>query len=127
MKLTSQDIHSIGTSGCGFNSAQLTLLGVTSLNKGWLRRLVGVEVSPETFELLKKLKGATPQQQLALVPNRQPVWKDQNRKHEPTRVSQIKDCKAQFKSLLACLQAEEYLAAEDHAQEIARICKRSLA
>lgn len=125
MKLTAAQIHSIGTSGCGFNSAQLTLLGVTETTRGWLKRLVGVEVTPETFALLGELRGASVARQKELVPDRKEVWRDTYAKHplpaNPTRET-IRACRAQFRHLLLCLKAGEKVAAEDHAREIVRLC-----
>lgn len=58
MKLTSQLIHSVATSGVGFNFHQLYVLGVKWPPKhGWVERLVGTEVSKETWDLVNELKG----------------------------------------------------------------------
>ena len=72
MILTHQNIHSIATGGCGFNTAQLHLLNVTNLKRGWLTRLIGTEIPDDTFALLQKLKGAKPIEQRKLVPDARP-------------------------------------------------------
>jgi len=122
MKLTLQDLHSIGNGGCGFNSAQLTLLGVTDVSRGWLKRLVGHEVADETMRLLCELRGASVARQKELVPHRDSVWARESKKNQPRHVVQIQECRAQFRRLLLCLRAGEQLSAQDHAREIVRLC-----
>lgn len=57
MKITEQNIHSVGTNGIGFNFHQLYVLGVKwPPSKGWIRELVGKEISDYAWELVVKLK-----------------------------------------------------------------------
>ncbi len=121
MILTHENLHSIGKSGCGFNSAQLTLLGVTSARKGWLSSLIGKEVSEETWETLLKLKGATVTAQRALVPERLPIWASSNSKP----LFRKSECKKQWRRFWNCIAAGEYLAAEDHVNRIAQLCREA--
>ena len=59
MKLTHAMIHSAGTAGCGFNAAQLRLLGVEwPPRAGWLRGLVGQEIPDGVWSAVLALKGA---------------------------------------------------------------------
>lgn len=59
IKLTHKLIHSAGTSGCGFNTAQLTLLGVSMPpKKGWLSALIGKEIPDDVWAEVMKHKGA---------------------------------------------------------------------
>jgi hypothetical protein len=76
MILTRENLHSIGKNGIGFNSAQLTLLGVTRAQKGWLTGLIGKEIDDDTWKTLQYLKGASQKEQIAIVPERLPVWKN---------------------------------------------------
>jgi hypothetical protein len=58
--LTHENLHKGQTGNGGFNYAQLAALGVaTPPRKGWLRRLIGTQVSAESYELFLSLKGAT--------------------------------------------------------------------
>lgn len=68
MTLTSKNLHSIATAGSGFNGAQLSILGVTDMSRGWLQKLIGREIPDETFDLLMSLKGLKPKDQKKLVP-----------------------------------------------------------
>ena len=76
MTLTRENLRSIGKNGIGFNSAQLTLLGITRAQKGWLTGLIGKEIDDDTWKTLQYLKGAKPNEQQKIVPNRAPVWKN---------------------------------------------------
>lgn len=72
MTLSSELLHSASTSesGSGFNWCQLKLLGVSwPPHHGWLRRLVGVEVSEKTWELIMRLRYARskPERQVVLA------------------------------------------------------------
>ncbi len=50
MILTSNNLHAGGRSGVGFNRKQLEVLGVEwPPKKGWLRALVGTEISEEQY------------------------------------------------------------------------------
>lgn len=58
MRLTSELIHSAGSNGMGFNSAQLRLLGIYwPPKKGWIRALEGKEISNSTWEQVIRLRG----------------------------------------------------------------------
>ena len=57
MKLTREILHSAGTNGIGFNRQQLILLGVQwPPVKGWLTRLIGREISDETWQKVLAFK-----------------------------------------------------------------------
>lgn len=75
MILTSENIHAVATGKCGFNAAQLTVLGVPVMEKGWLRKLVGKEISEEQYQLLRKLSGADRRERDRLVPGHREQWK----------------------------------------------------
>lgn len=58
--LTSENIHALGTGGVGFTHKQMKLLGVPLPAKsGWLKRLIGTEISVFAYQeamLLRKDK-----------------------------------------------------------------------
>lgn len=57
MKLTRNMILSVATKRGGFNWHQLQLLGVGWPPKhGWLRKLVGQEINPATWEMVGRLR-----------------------------------------------------------------------
>lgn len=57
MKLDYHSLHSVGTSGCGFNRDQLILLGVGYPPKrGWLRGLVGKEIPDQIWDRVCALR-----------------------------------------------------------------------
>ena len=115
MILTSQNIHAIGRSGIGFNSAQLTLLGVRETSKGWLVRLIGTEIPDADYETLARLTGASRVVQKELVPERIGFWKAD----APTSPKfDTAGIRRQFKHALNCLRAGEKLAAIDHVRAI---------
>lgn len=124
MILTSQLLHAVGTSGCGFNSAQLAVLGVTNKKSGWLRGLVGREISEKNYALLLELKGAKPSKQRTIVP-----------KLEMERIANIqkpqglnrRECKRQIRRFWNCVDANEFTAAEDHINRIAELCREAQA
>jgi len=59
MKLTHQNIHAAGYSGCGFNSDQLAILGIQwPPKKGWLSRLIGTDLPDADYQRLYELKGS---------------------------------------------------------------------
>jgi hypothetical protein len=54
MKLTWENIHAAATKGCGFTGAQLAVLGITwPPRKGWLRNLIGKEITDAQYEAFK--------------------------------------------------------------------------
>jgi hypothetical protein len=54
MKLTWDNIHAAGTRGCGFTRAQLAVVGIRwPPPKGWLRKLIGKEITSEQYEAFK--------------------------------------------------------------------------
>ena len=58
--LTKERLYRGGTSGCGFNRFQLEVLGVEyPPRKGWIRRLVGTEMTLEQYAKFVSLQGAT--------------------------------------------------------------------
>lgn len=54
--LTSDMLHSAGTGGMGWNHKQLQALGVKNKAKGWLKRLVGTEVTQDQWRKFVSLK-----------------------------------------------------------------------
>jgi hypothetical protein len=58
IKLTSETLHAIGTSnGVGWNRKQLSLLGVKwPPSKGWLKDLIGTEISVDVYQTLMLLR-----------------------------------------------------------------------
>lgn len=124
MILTHENLHSIATAGCGFNAAQLHLLGVTDMSRGWLRKLIGREIPDETFALLGTLKGAKPGRQKELVPDRAPWPQGGSAGARIDYGRERFDCRKEFKNLLLCLKAGEKRAAQDHAKAILDILSR---
>lgn len=58
MKLTHENLHALATAGCGFNRAQLAVLGVECPPiKGWLSGLIGSEISVEAYDRAMALRG----------------------------------------------------------------------
>ena len=58
MTLTHENLHAVATSGKGFNKAQLQLLLGTSFPKrGWLKRLIGTDITDELYAEVLALKG----------------------------------------------------------------------
>jgi hypothetical protein len=56
--LTSENLHRVGTNGCGFNRDQLALLGIKwPPRNGWLKDLIGREIDEEKFSEIEALKG----------------------------------------------------------------------
>lgn len=115
MILTSENIHAAGTNGIGFNSAQLTLLGATDNDKGWLRKLVGKEISDDDYQKLLSLKGAKKQAQIAIVPNRRKFFVQKPKKGTDFQLKQ------QFHHVLASIKAGQLISAQDAARKILEI------
>lgn len=63
MELTEDMIQQGAYNGCGFNRPQLEALGVPwhkgGPTKGWRRRLIGTDITPEAYARFLRLKGAT--------------------------------------------------------------------
>lgn len=60
MILTNENLHDLGTKSRGFNRKQIEYLGLKwPPRKGWLKSLVGTEISDEDYEQLKMLKSFT--------------------------------------------------------------------
>lgn len=116
--LTWEGLHALGTNGCGFNSHQLALLGVKEKKSGWLRKLVGTQISRATYDELTKLTGLTREKRRDLgyakikisEPNSPP-------RRDPMRAAK-KRVNQQYRHLRTCMDAGELIAAEDHAQAI---------
>lgn len=67
MKLTHELIHEMCKCGCP-NKDQLALLGlVPPLHRGWLDRLVGREVSEETWTRVLAFRGLSPGRRKKLI------------------------------------------------------------
>lgn len=70
MILTHSLLHSAGTKGMGFNVQQLLLLGISWPPKhGWLRSLVGKEISDEDWQLVMKLKSVRRKRERSQIVN----------------------------------------------------------
>jgi len=123
MILTFENIHAVATSGCGFNAAQLHLLGVTDMSRGWVRKLEGKEIPDATYALLLELKGAKPGRQKELVPDRRPMPANGRPGSRFCFAQEIGACRVQFRHLLLCLKAGEKIAAQDHARAIVDLLK----
>ena len=125
MILTRENIHQAGNCG-GFNSAQLTLLGAENSKHGWLRKLVGKEISDDDYQKLIELRGATKQKQIEIVPERKSFFISSARKPDGTELARKKllnDIRSQVKNMLLSLKAGEGLSAQDHARRILEILK----
>lgn len=133
MKLSRENIQSIATSGMGFNSAQLTILGVKNARKGWLSKLMGTEISESDWRLLCELKGTKPKEQTRIFPGREKVWRETTlaareaaRKSiqpelpissaaEDARTPLACALESQFRHMMDSVNAGELFSASDHA------------
>jgi hypothetical protein len=58
IRLTHENLHALATAGCGFNRAQLAILGVEwPPIKGWLSGLIGCEIPAEAYDRAMALRG----------------------------------------------------------------------
>ena len=59
IKLTDKNLHALGTNGKGFNKKQLHILGISWPPKGgWLKQLIGTEITNEQYQTLLSLRNA---------------------------------------------------------------------
>lgn len=59
MKLTLENLHALFNEGAP-NSAQLHLLGVKKARRGWLKQMVGREITDELYQRILSIKGRKP-------------------------------------------------------------------
>lgn len=68
MKITSEWLHAQATAGCGWTKKQLAVLGVPSPPRaGWLKALVGREISEEAREQFEAHARERRQQRVGVV------------------------------------------------------------
>ena len=123
MTLTHQNLHDLGNKGGnGFNRGQLHALGIAWPPKdGWLRRLIGTEISKERYALALEMKGMKPAQQKATLGDEYPNPAEKTRQAPPA--SGDTKIFAEIERLAASLRAGERYSALDHAENIVRILR----
>ena len=96
IKLTDKNLHALGTNGKGFNKKQLHILGISWPPKGgWLKQLIGTEITNEQYQTLLSLRNAkqngyiSKETPLQRKPQQQPVSDNQY-------INLLRRCKAEL-------------------------------